>query len=373
MVERCAGALWEAAIAGDEYAAVDAAIAAVEAGVPVETMILDVVAAVQARVGQAWADNVITVAQEHTATAVNESVLVVVAAHPAAREHLPAPDKGRICVACVDGEWHTFPVRLLAEVLRLRGWRVDYLGAHVPTPHLVVHLHRTGPDTVALSSSIATRLPAAHGAITACQAASTPVLVGGAAFGPDGRYARLLGADAWAPDARAAAELLDRGPLPRRAGTEAGTGAGTGAGAGTVAGREYVVLGERTPDLVRGVMDELRRHTPADGPDGAPDGGPAAGPRDRRLPGYTAEDVASIVDFLRAAAYVEDPTLFTSFAGWMARMLTARGVPEPALPAALDAMAARLADLPHARAALARARGAAPAGVRRAGRGRPGR
>lgn len=65
-------------------------------------------------------------------------------------------------MACIDGEWHALPARLVAEVLRLRGWRVDYLGAQVPTPHLISHLHRAGPEAVALSSSIATRLPAAH-------------------------------------------------------------------------------------------------------------------------------------------------------------------------------------------------------------------
>ena len=118
-------------------------------------------------------------------------------------------------MACVDGEWHALPARLLAETLTLRGFRVDYLGAQVPAPHLIAHLHRTAPDAVALSSSIPTRLPTAHATITACQAAGVPVIVGGAAFGPDGRYARLLGAQAWAPDARAAATRLAGSPLPR--------------------------------------------------------------------------------------------------------------------------------------------------------------
>ena len=123
------------------------------------------------------------------------------------------PRAGKVTVACVDGEWHALPARLLAETLRLRGWQVDFLGAQVPTPHLIAHLHQSGPDAVALSCSIPTRLPTAHAAITACQAAGVAVLAGGAAFGADGRYARQLGADAWAPDARAAAELLAEGFL----------------------------------------------------------------------------------------------------------------------------------------------------------------
>ncbi|MEV1179417.1 B12-binding domain-containing protein, partial [Nonomuraea sp. NPDC049784] len=152
--------LWAAATAGDEYAAADAVLATLDAGVPMETLLLDVVAAVQSRVGREWAANRITVAQEHTATAVNERVLAALAHHPSVRGN-PEPSRGRITVACIHGEWHAFPARLLAEVLRLRGWHVDYLGAQVPTPQLVAHLHRTNPDAAALSGSLATRLPTA--------------------------------------------------------------------------------------------------------------------------------------------------------------------------------------------------------------------
>ncbi|MFI9592912.1 B12-binding domain-containing protein [Nonomuraea sp. NPDC052265] len=342
-IERCVETLRAAAEAGDEYAAIDAARAALDAGAPLETMLLDVLAVAQARVGLDWAANRLTVAQEHTATAVHERVLAVLAHEPAARGHRTGPPRGRVSVACVDGEWHTFPARLLAEVLRLRGWQVDYLGAHVPPAHLVVHVHRTAPVAVALSGSIATRLPAAHAAISACQAAGTPVLVGGGAFGPDGRYARLLGADAWAPDARAAADLLDAGPPRRRA--------ATGLSAGQpphLAGPEYTVLTERAQELVRGVVDELDEHAPV-----------AEG---QEPTGHTAEDVAYVVDYLKAAAYVNDPGLFTSFIGWMAQVLAARGVPARVLAVTLDALDARLAGLPLTRELIAQARAGLPDG-----------
>ncbi|MEV0616811.1 cobalamin-dependent protein [Nonomuraea sp. NPDC050404] len=337
-IEQRVEGLWAAVMAGDEYAAIDSARVAVESGIPIETMLLDVVGAVQARVGQEWADNRVTVAQEHTATAVNERVLAFLAHHSATRNNRAAPNKGRLSVACVEGEWHTFPARLLAEVLRLRGWEVDYLGAHVPTQHLIVHLHRADPDTVALSDSIATRLPAAHGAITACQAAGTPVLVGGAAFGPDGRYARLLGADAWAPDARAAADLLSDGPLPRR------PAASMTDEPPHPVDHEYSELTDRRGGLVRRVMDALHRQAGEPGPHGG------------ELPRYTPEDVAYIVDYLRTSVYVDDPELFTSFVEWMTRMLRARGVPAGAMDCALTAMDDCLSGLPHARDTLARAR-----------------
>ncbi|WP_049558791.1 cobalamin B12-binding domain-containing protein [Nonomuraea sp. SBT364] len=325
-IEEYVERLWTAATGGDEYAAAEAALAALDDGVPMETLLLDVVAAVQSRVGREWAADRLSVAQEHTATAINERVVAALVHHPSQRER-PAPGRGQVEVACIDGEWHAFPARLLAEVLRVRGWRVDYLGAQVPAPYLVAHLHRNNPDVVALSSSLAIRLPAAHSTITACQAAGLPVLAGGAAFGPDGRYARLLGADAWAPDARSAADLLAAGPLPRRpAQDEANLG-----------GHEYAHVTQAAPNLVRAVLDRLQARP------------------EQRL-GPTAENVAHIVDYLRAALYVHDPELFSSFVSWMADVSTARGFPAGVLLSALEALADGLGGLPHALAMVARAR-----------------
>lgn len=334
--------LWEAAVAGDEYAATDAALAALDHGVDMETLLIEVVARVQTRVGQEWAANRITVAQEHSATAVNERVIAALALHPATRDAARAePGRGRITVACVDGEWHGLPARLLAEVLRLRGWRVDHLGAQVPTPHLIAHLHRTGPDAVALSSSIATRLPAAHAAITACQATGTPVLVGGAAFGPDGRYARLLGADAWAPDARAAADRLD-GDLP----AVAPASRHSTDDLPHLDDQEYTLVTRSASRLVRHVMSELEQRVPEMA---------RYTVQQRR---HTAEDIAHLVDFLATALYLNDPELFGGFLTWMAGILTARGVPASALYPALDLLADRLTEFPRATGALAHARAA---------------
>lgn len=143
--------LWSAVHRGDEHRAAAVVLDALESAGDAETVLLDLIAPVQARVGTEWAANRLTVAQEHTATAIHDRVIALLAHRPGNRSQTPrAP---RVTVACVDGEWHALPARLLAEVLRLRGWRVDFLGAHVPTPHLIAHLHQTGSRTVGLSSS----------------------------------------------------------------------------------------------------------------------------------------------------------------------------------------------------------------------------
>lgn len=334
--------LWDAVIGMDEHAALAIVLDALAAGIDAEAVLLDIIGAVQHRVGVAWAADHISVAQEHAATAINERVIAgLVGQLPPVRRAGP-----RVTVACVDGEWHALPARLLAEVLGVRGFRVDYLGAQVPTPHLIKHLHRTNPDVVALSSSLPTRLPTAHATMSACQNAGVPVIVGGAAFGPDGRYARALGAQAWASDARAAADRLSGEPLPRPRSMHQVVD-----DLPHLADQEYTLVTRRTPELVRTVLTALEERVPA-----------MRGYTDQqRL--HTAEDLRHLVEFLAAALYVADASLYTTFLTWTADVLAARGVPPQTLTPALDLIAAELRDFPRAGELLAAGRTALDAHV----------
>ncbi|WP_320782929.1 B12-binding domain-containing protein [Streptomyces sp. CRN 30] len=325
--------LWEAVLDGDAYTATDVLYQALAAGSDRETLLLDLIGGVQERVGLEWAADRITVAQEHAATVVSEralTALVPPAPVPAGRA------RGRVTVACVDGEWHALPARLVAEVLHLRGWRVDYLGAQISAAHLVAHLRRTGADAALLSSSVPVRLPGAHAMIAACQAHGVPVMAGGRAFGPDGRYARLCGADRWAADGRGAAEALEAGlaasrpPVVRHAVDDLPH----------LADQEYTMIVNSRPRLVKDTLAGVEEHVPA-----------------MRL--YTdvqhertAEDFAHIVDFLATALYVDDAALFTDFLTWTAGVLEARSVSPRCLIPGLGLLARQLHDFPRATAVL---------------------
>ncbi|MGW7051063.1 cobalamin B12-binding domain-containing protein [Streptomyces sp. NPDC054887] len=321
--------LWVAVRAGDEYAAVNTVTDAVRAGLDPEAVLLDVIGAVQRKVGTEWAANRMSVADEHAATAINDRVIATL---PIRR---PDAACGRVTVACVDQEWHALPARLVAETLRLRGWQVDYLGAQVPTAHLISHIHRTGPSAVCLSSSLPTRLPLAHAAITACQATGTPVMAGGLAFGADGRYARLLGADAWAPDARAAADRLAAGPLPKPSVAHRAID-----DLPHLTDQEYTMVAKSSRHLVRDTFQRLEQRFPA-----------MRHYSDEQRE-RTAEDLAHIVDFLTAALYVDATEVFTGFLTWTAEVLTAREVPAHSVLAGLDLLEEQLRDFPRARRLL---------------------
>ncbi|MGV9789213.1 cobalamin B12-binding domain-containing protein [Streptomyces sp. NPDC003435] len=333
--------LWAAVIAKDESTAVREVFAAADEGAGRESLLLDVLGGVQRRVGTEWAADRISVAEEHAATAIIDRVIAALA------HRVPAPartpERPRITVACVDGEWHVLPARLLAEVLTGRGWQVDFLGAHTTTPHLIAHLHATNPVATLLSASLPLHLPSAHTAVTAVQSIGIPVMVGGAAFGEDGRYARLIGADAWAPDARAAAELLADGlirpePVTRQQVDDLPH----------LADQEYTLIKGNRSVLVRQSLATLDERWP----------GMRAYTETQRE--RTAEDLAHIVDFLATALYVDDTELFTGFILWSVEILQARRVPPHSLRTGLDILGEKLHDFPRALGFLKEAGAALP-------------
>ena len=57
----------------------------------------------------------------------------------------------KVLVACVPGELHEFPARLLADSLDMAGYDVRFLGADVPLPDLLDEIARENPDLLALS------------------------------------------------------------------------------------------------------------------------------------------------------------------------------------------------------------------------------
>ena len=80
------------------------------------------------QVGQLWQSALWSVIDEHIATGVAETALSA-----AAVVDRRAPTRGHVVVACVEGDWHSLPARMVAEVLESEGWSVRFLGASHPS------------------------------------------------------------------------------------------------------------------------------------------------------------------------------------------------------------------------------------------------
>jgi MerR family transcriptional regulator, light-induced transcriptional regulator len=116
-------------------------------GHSIEDIRQQVIAAAQREIGRLWEQSRIGIAQEHMATAISQLALAQLYRH--AR---PYPARGRkVVVACVEGELHEFPARLVADSLDFAGYDTRFLGADVPTGSLINVLEQEQPDLLALS------------------------------------------------------------------------------------------------------------------------------------------------------------------------------------------------------------------------------
>lgn len=309
---------WAAVTSGDAQAAASVLVHEYQSGAGLADM-LDMVCFAQAEVGRLWAANEWNVAQEHRATSVGEEVIAALSA----QLDPPAADGKTVVLTCTDGEWHSLPSKVLSAALRAAGHRVTYLGASVPARQLSQLVHELGPDVIAISCALPTRLPDARQMIETAREAGVPALVGGRGFGSDGRWASPLGANAWAPDARGAISILGGDELPAFA-TPAPPLRQPDDAIGFLRARAAEIVAASMSRMTAGLADVASY--------------------DSTQIDRTREDVHHILDFLSAALYVDDVVLFTDFVTWLDELLVARGVPTATLRRGLDVIAEVIAS-----------------------------
>jgi DNA-binding XRE family transcriptional regulator/methylmalonyl-CoA mutase cobalamin-binding subunit len=90
----------------------------------------------------------------------------------------------RAVVSSVEGDHHFLGAQAIADFLVVDGWEVDFLGADVPTDHLVPYAKARGAHLVCLSVSLTSLVPVAQKAVLALRKipAGPKILLGGAAF-----------------------------------------------------------------------------------------------------------------------------------------------------------------------------------------------
>lgn len=184
--------------------AIAAVLGAAEAGVDVRDLYLSVLAPAQRRVGELWAQGRIAVGVEHWCTGVTQLVLARLSPWVFAGER-----SDRVAVAaCVEGDLHELPVRMVADFLELDGWRTRFLGASTPADAVVDVVADAGADLLLVGATLVSQLDGVAVLVERLHAddrtAAVPVLVGGAAFAADPSAVVRVGADA---HARTAADV----------------------------------------------------------------------------------------------------------------------------------------------------------------------
>jgi len=103
------------------------------------------------QIGELWEQNRISVAVEHLATAVTESLLSAV--YPRILSNR-SPLGRRAVISCSVNEYHQVGARMVADILDSEGWDAWFVGANTPTRDLLLLIEEKKPDIVGLSVSI---------------------------------------------------------------------------------------------------------------------------------------------------------------------------------------------------------------------------
>jgi len=166
-----------------------------------------VIAPALCRIGDMWQLNQVSVAQEHMATAIAQSVMT----GGLLRSPAPAMTARKILLACVEGNSHAIGLSMVSDAFQLAGWDVDYLGANTPTSALVEHVVASAPDLVGLSASFPPHLCLVRAIVAELDrrlgALRPRVIVGGLAANQFASLAAEADADAFIPTASAAVAL----------------------------------------------------------------------------------------------------------------------------------------------------------------------
>jgi methanogenic corrinoid protein MtbC1 len=145
-------------------------------------------------IGELWALEQVTVADEHYATEATAQLLTTLAP-----DRRVAPSRGRLAVVGgTPDELHALGARMVADLLERAGWEVIALGASAPADALADLVRTECPDVVALSTTTVGRLPGAEEALGLLhKVRPRPVIaVGGGLYrGPVVDLARAWGAD----------------------------------------------------------------------------------------------------------------------------------------------------------------------------------
>jgi methylmalonyl-CoA mutase cobalamin-binding domain/chain len=161
-------------------------------------------------IGEKWQKNQVSVAQEHMATAIVQSLMT-----EALLQFFPQEaNNKKVLLACVENNNHDVGLRMVADALQLAGWEVQYLGANVPTSALVKQAMEWKPNLIGLSVSFPQQLKVVKQVIKQLEisigSSRPPVIIGGLAINSFESLAHLVDADAYGVDALSAISEANR-------------------------------------------------------------------------------------------------------------------------------------------------------------------
>ncbi len=117
--------------------------------VPVKEIYDEIFQKTMYRIGHLWENNRTTVATEHLASQITESLLSLVYPKILEQEKI-----GKTAIiACVDKEFHEIGPRIVSDFFELHGWHSYFLGSNTPRNDVIETIREKQPDVVGISNN----------------------------------------------------------------------------------------------------------------------------------------------------------------------------------------------------------------------------
>ena len=194
---------------GQRHKALQAILDRVDAGLPVDTVYIDVLQPVMYELGRLWQMDEIDVATEHYVTAATQVLMARLFPHALDQRRISRSMIG----CCLGSELHELGMRMVCDFFEFEGWDTYFLGAITPQESLLGVIRSRRPDLLCLSATMSFGLPQIRDLIRIIQGFSEDkipkIMVGGLPFIINPDLSTAVGADATASDARLAVKVAD--------------------------------------------------------------------------------------------------------------------------------------------------------------------
>jgi methanogenic corrinoid protein MtbC1 len=148
-------------------------------------------------IGMLWQNDMISVAQEHLASALVQRLISEIYLK---EDKIPSK-YGQGVITAIANEYHEIGTRMVADVLELEGWDIKHLGANTPIEVLVNFLEVEQPDFLGISVTMPFNVSAVEEVIKVIRSKEAlermKILVGGKVFNDNPNLWKKVGADAW--------------------------------------------------------------------------------------------------------------------------------------------------------------------------------
>lgn len=199
----------EALLSGNKHKASEIVFKAIQDGIEIKDIYLDVFQKSQYEIGRLWLSNQISVAKEHYCSAATQMIMSQLYPYIFSSSR----NGKKFIGACVGGELHEIGIRMVADFFEMDGWDTYYLGANVPASNIVQSIEENNADIVGLSAAMPFHIDLLRETILTIREnvsnQNLKILIGGNALRnlPE---IEMLNADGYATDANKAIQLANK-------------------------------------------------------------------------------------------------------------------------------------------------------------------